>query len=868
VRPIIAHRVRFRSLYAFFSSLSVALILAGCAGGSSAPPPPPPPILSVSLSSTSASVQAGIGTQGFTATVQNDSQSKGVNWTLTQSGASCSPGCGTISATSSASGTPITYTAPSNQPNPSDVMLTAISVADSTKSKAATITVTPSVAVSVSPAPINVQFNAIEDFTATVQNDSQSKGVKWTLTQSGTNCSPVCGTLSVTSSASGTPIRYTGPSSVPANPSVTLTATSVTDTARSFPAAITVTINPGNTAVAVSPKRAAITKWQTQSFVATVTGANDMTVTWKVDGMLGGNSASLGTIDANGNYKPPISGTIGGSHTITVVSNADVTKNVMAPIGVTDLPGVYTYHNDVSRSGANIQEFGLTTSLVTQATFGKLFSCNVDAAIYAQPLWVANLTIGGASHNVVFVATQRDTVYAFDADSSSCQNLWGSPKSLIAAGETWVTSADESGCGDLEPDIGIVGTPVIDPSTNTLYAVSKTKNNTGIAYHQRLHALDLLTGNEKFNGPIDIQATVSGSGGGSSGGSLSFDPLINGQRPALLLSNDAGGKHVVISWASHCDFGQFHGWLISYNAGTLAREAVFNVSPNGALGGIWMSGNGPAADASGNIFFATGNGSWTGTDAFGDSIVKLGLQSGTSFTNLDYFTPTNQSALSGSDEDLGSGGLLLLPDLLGPHPHLLVQVSKDGEIYVADRGNLGHILCPNSCSSTDTQIVQELPAGTLGGMWGSPAYWNGNLYFGGSGDNLKAFSVSANAASPISNNPTSQSSHGFAFPGPTPSVSSNGNANGVVWALDNSQYCTRQSLLCGPAALFAYDATSLGNEFWNSSQVAGDQAGLAVKFTVPTVANGKVYIGTRGNDTGAGTSSILGELDVYGLKPN
>ena len=233
------------------------------------------------------------------------------------------------------------------------------------------------------------------------------------------------------------------------------------------------------------------------------------------------------------------------------------------------------------------------------------------------------------------------------------------------------------------------------------------------------------------------------------GGSLSFDPLINGQRPALLLSNDAGGKHVVISWASHCDFGQYHGWLISYNAGTLAREAAFNVSPNGVLGGIWMSGNGPAADASGNIFFSTGNGSWTGTDAFGDSIVKLGPQSGTTFTNLDYFTPTNQSALNSVDEDLGSGGLLLLPDLSGPHPHLLVQVGKEGKIYVTDRGNLGHILCTNNCSSTDTQIVQELPAGTIGGMWSSPAYWNGNLYFGGNGDTLKAFSISASAATPI-----------------------------------------------------------------------------------------------------------------------
>lgn len=857
---VLVKLARLGPLSACFSALCVALCVTGCAGGGSSAPPPPA-VLSVSLSSTSASVQAGIGTQDFTAMVQNDSQSRGVTWTLTQSGANCSPGCGTLSATSSASGTPIKYTAPFNQPNPTNVTLTAISVGDTTKSAPAAITVTPSVAVSVSPTPINVQFNAIEDFTAMVQNDSQNKGVNWTLSQSGGNCSPGCGTLSATSSASGVPIRYTGPSSAPANPSVTLTAASVTDAARSAPANITVTVNPGNTAVTVSPKRAAITKWQTQTFTGTVTGANNTTVTWQVDTVPNGN-ASVGTIDSNGKYTPPATA---GVHTVTAVSNADVSKSATAPIGVTDLAAVSTYHNDISRTGANTQEFALTNSTVTTATFGKLFSCSVDAAIYAQPLWVANLSIGGATHNVVFVATQRDAIYAFDADSSSCQNLWGTPKSLRGAGETWVSSADESGCGDLEPDIGIVGTPVIDPSTNTLYAVSKTKTNSGLTFHQRLHALDLLTGNEKFNGPMDIQSTVSGTGGGSTGGSLSLDPLINAQRPALLLSNDAGGKHVVISWASHCDFGQYHGWLISYNAGTLAREAVFNVSPNGVLGGIWMSGNGPAADASGNIFFATGNGSWTGTDAFGDSIVKLGPQSGASFTNLDYFTPTNQSALDGADQDLGSGGLLLLPDLSGPHPHLLVQVGKEGKIYVADRGNLGHILCTNSCGSTDSQIVQELPAGTIGGMFGSPAYWNGNLYFGGSGDTLKAFSVSANAASPISNNPTSQSSNGFAFPGPTPSVSSNGNGSGIVWAIDNGQYCTTQSPGCNPAVLHAYDATNLATELWNSTQISGDKAGHAVKFTVPTVANGRVYIGTRGNDT---TNGGAGELDVYGLKPN
>jgi hypothetical protein len=307
--------------------------------------------------------------------------------------------------------------------------------------------------------------------------------------------------------------------------------------------------------VTISPARAAITKWQTQSFTPTVTGASNMNVTWYVDTFQGGNS-TVGTIDATGKYIPP--GTA-GAHAITAVSNADVTKNATAPLGVTDLPGVYTYHNDVARTGANIQEYGLTTSLVTQSTFGKLFSCSADAAIYAQPLWVANLMIGGAKHNVVFVATERDSVYAFDADANPCMTYWqtgaNGVNSLLPAGETWVLSSDVGGCGDLPPDIGITSTPVIDPATSTIYVLTKSKVSGTSTLHQRLHALNLVTGAEKPGSPMEIQATVPGNGDGSTGSppTVSFDPLREGQRPALLLSNDATGKHIVIAWASHCD---------------------------------------------------------------------------------------------------------------------------------------------------------------------------------------------------------------------------------------------------------------------------------------------------------------------------
>ena len=835
----------------------------------------PAPPIQVTLSSMSASVQAGIGAQPFSATVQNDSQNKGVNWTLTQSSANCSPACGTLSANSSASGTPITYLAPFSQPAPSGLSLTATAVSDSSKFQSATITVTPPVSVGVSPVtPINVQFNAIQFFTASVLNDAANQGVSWTLTQSGANCSPACGTISAITSASGAPIKYTGPSAVPTTPTVTLAATSITDVNRSSPAMIIVTNNPGTTAVTISPKRAAITKSQTQPFSATVTGASNMTVTWEVDGVIGGSAASLGTIDASGVYTPPTSGTIGGSHTISAVSNADVTKNVTAPIGVTDLPGVFTYHNDISRTGANIQEYGLPPSLVTTATFGKLFSCDADGAIYAQPLWVANLMIGGASHNVVFVATERDSLYAFDADANPCVTYWKTGAngvgSLLPTGETWATSSDVS-CGDLVPDIGITSTPVIDPATSTIYVLTKSKVSGTNSLHQRLHALDLATGAEKFGGPTTIQATVPGNGNGSSGNPpmVSFDPLYIAQRPALLLENG----HVVITWASHCDNSPYHGWVMSYGASTLAPEAVFNTSPNGGLSGIWMSGSGPAADSGGNIFFATGNGSWDGTANFGDSIVKLGPPSAGKFTaaNFDYFTPINQLSLSNADTDLGSGGLLLLPDLSsGANPRLLVQAGKEGKIYLVNRdtGSMGH-LC-TTCTTGDTQIVQELP-GAVGGMWDSPAYWNGRVFFGGNGDNLKVFSFNAGGTGLLSTSPTSQTNTGaFGFPGTTPSISASGSTNGIAWALDTNS-CGSNVGNCspgGPAILHAYDATKLTTEFWNSTQGSGNAADVAVKFTVPTVANGKVYVPTRGDDTTTNTPTVRGRLDVYGLKPN
>jgi len=365
--------------------------------------------------------------------------------------------------------------------------------------------------------------------------------------------------------------------------------------------------------VTISPARAAIAKWQTQTFVATVTGANDMTVSWQVDGTPGGNAASLGTIDATGKYTPPTTGAIGGSHTITAVSNADVTKNATAPIGVTDLAGVTTYHNNPSRDGVNAHEFALTTSSVKTATFGKLFSCPVDGEVYAQPLWMPNLAIGGGTHNVIFVATQNDSVYAFDADASPCHQYWKT--SFLSAGVTAVPSAD-TGTDDINKLIGITGTPVIDPVSKTLYAVVKTKEPSA-SYHQRLHAISLADGSDKVPA-LDITPAITVPGSGDTGdssvgctstsGNVPFCPLREGQRPGLALANGT----VYVAWASHGDIQPYHGWMMGFTAATLAMVSTFNDSPNGRESGIWMSGGAPAFDSNNNLYVITGNGDYDG----------------------------------------------------------------------------------------------------------------------------------------------------------------------------------------------------------------------------------------------------------------
>ncbi len=507
---------------------------------------------------------------------------------------------------------------------------------------------------------------------------------------------------------------------------------------------------------------------------------------------------------------------------------------------------VTTYHNDMARTGQNTQETILTPANVNSTQFGKYFSVPVDGAVYAQPLYLSAVSIAGGTHNVLYVVTEHDSVYAIDADFGTVYRQ----VSLIPAGGGTVSSSANLNCSDLVPEVGITGTPAIDPTGGTLYVVAKSIVGGSIV--QYLHALDVTTLAEKLNGPVAIQAKVSGTGYDSSGGLVIFNAKRENQRAALLLENG----HVVIGWSSHCDDDPWHGWVMSYNASTLTQEAAFNTSPNGSRNGVWMSGGGLAADASGNIYFATGNGTWNGTSDYGDSIVKLGPPVNGNFPVLDYFTPYNQGSLDADDVDVSAGGLVLLPTLPSGQ-QLLAQQGKQGTIYLLNINNMGKY-CINltpTCTNSDPQIVQEI-MGASSGIWGSPAYWNGNLYWTGANDNIKAYSFNAKNSGLISTAATSESAQIFAFSAPTPAISANGNTNGILWALDGSaddSTCDGGGSDC--LGLYAYDATNLANLLYTSSQAANnrDSPGTAVKFEKPIIVNGKVYVGTQSS------------VSVYGL---
>ncbi len=506
---------------------------------------------------------------------------------------------------------------------------------------------------------------------------------------------------------------------------------------------------------------------------------------------------------------------------------------------------VLTGHNDNGRTGVNTNETILTPTTVNSNGFGRLFTQPVDGPIYAQPLFVSNLPIPSkGTHNAVFVATMHDSVYAFDGDSNLGLNgppLWKTSFNNTNAGvyvpiTTDATDSPGQDCHTFGPgEIGIVGTPVIDLINQTLYVVARTKellpppsSGTYTQYH-KLHALDLTTGAERPNSPVIVDGVVPGTGSGSVGGFQHFDQKKHIQRPALLLVNGI----VYVSFCSYCDLDIYHGWIMGYDAATLQQVAAFNTTPNAQRGGIWMGGAGLAADANGAVYCVTGNGTFdlgANPQDFGDSFLRL-VQTNGNLVAWDYFTPFDQGTMDTGDEDLGASGVILLPDSVGSalHPHLMTGSGKTGKMYLVDRDTLGHFN-----SGSDSQIVQETPFYTLQPgtphFFGAPAYWNGRIYIQGVGEHLKAFAI-ANGS--INTTPVSQNNDIVSVRGATPSISANGTNGGIAWELSIT-------------TLRAYNATNLTQKLYDSAinvqEGWADQISSYVKFTVPTPANGKVYV--------------------------
>ncbi len=625
-------------------------------------------------------------------------------------------------------------------------------------------------------------------------------------------------------------------------PSYTTPATSITDngakfdlivsnslgTATSNQAILTVNSAPVAPTITTQPANQTITAGQTATFSVVATGTAPLTYQWQKNG-----SAVSGATATS--YTSPVATTADSGELFRVVvtnSAGNVTSNSAT---LTVNPGtsnssvdVITYHYDNGRSGMNLNETTLTPANVNSTQFGKKGEFIVDGKVDAQPLYLSQVTINGQKKNVLYVATEHGSVYAFDADSingTTSAFVWKT--TTLGSGET---TSDNRGCGQVSPEIGITATPVIDRARNAIYVVAMSKNSSG-SYFQRLHALNLSTGAELFSGPQTITATYPGTGDNSSGGNVVFDPKQYKERPGLLQINGT----IYTTWSSHCDIRPYTSWVMAFSADTLAQTSVLNLVPNGSEGGIWMAGTAPAADAAGNLFFILGNGDFDTTlnaSGFpangncGNCFVKLSTSSGLKLA--DYFTPHNTVAESNADTDFGSGGGILLLDVTdsgGVTRHLSVGAGKDSLIYVVDRDNMGKF------NVTTDQIYQEISGQLGGGVFSMPAFFNNTVYYGAVGDALKAFPVTT---ARLAATPSSQSTHHFGYPGTTPSVSANGVANGIVWAIENTG-----------AILFAYDATDLTKELYDSNQAANNRDHFSGnKFITPMVVNGKVYVGT------------------------
>lgn len=683
----------------------------------------------------------------------------------------------------------------------------------------------PPVTVMVLPASAQPFTGTNVTFTANVQYAGASP-VTWRV--NGQTGGDIATVGAITPSG-----LYTAPSSVPNPPTVTVTAVLQSDSTKSGSSNVTIQSQSSIQALSLVPALSSVTTSQALQFQVATDGLNNSQVNWAVDGISNGNS-TRGTISPTGLYTPP--GT-SGPHLITATLQANPNAIGSATIEVTGFPGTLTWRNDNSRTGQNTQELALAPGTVNPPRFGKLFSCVLDGNAYAEPLYVANLAIPGTGiRNVVFVATEKDSVYAFDADAIPCAPLWQT--TLIPAGEQPVPVPNSQiSSGDIAPFIGITGTPVIDVTSSTLYVVAETETTSvNPTFTERLYALDLATGQQKIQ-PAGVSILANNLP------NAVFSPLLANQRAALLLDNGI----VYIAFASHHNQGAYHGWLMGYYASTLQQNMVFDVTPNGQQGGIWQSGGGPSSDSNHNVFVATGTGTFDvnrgGLD-YSDSFLRLSAAATPSVTG--YFSPCDQATLAAAGQDPGSTAIVLLPDSAGSasQPHLMAAGAKNGSLYVLDRDNLAGFNPPCPDSPARAQVV---PTGDVS-ILSTPLFWNNQIYVAAANGRLKAFSTSAgvlNATALVSQSPETLGPQGA-----TPVVSSNGTNNAVIWLIDSSGALSTPN---SPAVLRAYDASNLSKEIYSSATNPGDKAGLAVKFTVPTVANGKVYIGTQA------------ELDVYGL---
>ena len=753
-----------------------------------------------SITTQPANVTVTVGQTATFTVVANGSAPLSYQWT--KNGTKV----GTNSATYTTAATALTD-------NGAKIQVTVTNAEGSAPSSTVTLTVdaaSTKPSITTQPASVTVTVGQTATFTVAATGAAPLT-YQWTKngTNVGTN-SATYTTAATTSADNSAQIKVTVSNSAGSTPSSTVTLTVSAGATKP-----TITTQPGNVTVTVG---------QTATFTVAATGAAPLTYQWTKNGTnVGTNSATYTTAattssDNGAQIQVTVSNSTGS------IPSSMVTLTVTSTLPPPSSANVLTYHNDVGRTGQNLNETILTHSNVNSTNFGKKAFLTTDGLVDTEPLYVSNLQIGGATHNVVFVVTEHNSVYAFDADTFT--QLW--KVSMTPSGET--SSDAVGGCGQVTPEIGITSTPVIDlkaGSNGTIYLVAMTKN--GSTYFQRLHALDLTTGADLAGSPVTIQATFP-----NNGGTTTFVPKQYKERAALLLLNGV----IYTSWASHCDIGPYTGWVMGYSQSSLQQTSAIDITPNGSLAAIWMAGAGPAADSTGNIYFLAGNGTFDDTlnssgfpenGDYGNGFIKLST-TGNKLAVADYFNMFNTDLESGSDTDLGSGGAMVLPDLQDSAQntwHLAVGAGKDSNMYIVNRDMMGKFNVQN-----DNAIYQQLSGALPGGVWAMPAYFNGTIYYGSVGAPLKAFPIT-NAK--VAASASSSSSASFGYPGSTPSVSANGTSNGIVWAVQNG----------GTAVLHAYDAGNLGTELYNSSQAASGRDSFAGnKFITPMIANGKVFVGT------------------------